>query len=104
MRRMKEGDQVRVFGRAKVATITAVVDETIIVRFPDGDRMKTRKEFAEIVPDNEITITPDKFDQAVNAMLHAMADDVADKEERLRIIEPVYDICQDLKERLFNGH
>lgn len=104
MFKFRVGDEVQIAGQKEIATIEQIVDEVALVKYPDGKKMKTA--LAALLPPltNEIVLTPDKYDEAVKALMFQVAEDVGDTDQLDSVLEIVGVVCRRLKTRLFEGN
>lgn len=100
----KVGDMVRIIGKRETGTIENIIEDVAIVKYADGRKKKIG--VVNLLPpldDKSITITPEKFDEAVKALMYAAAEDVGDTDKLDGMLEIIGAVCSQLKARLFNG-
>ena len=100
----KIGDRVRTIGDKKTGEITNLIDNTAIVKYRGG--VKKKISIFDLIPyeDNSIALTPEKFDEAVKALMYGIAKDTGDSADLDGVLEIVAIVSSNLKDRLFNGN
>lgn len=98
----KVGDNVRVLGEKRVGEITRIIDETAIIKYSKGDKIKTLLSYLSLSSEDE-GITPEKFDEAVKAVMYEVAEDIGDTDQLDGVLEIVGAVSARIKARLFDG-
>lgn len=97
------GDRARLAFNKKVGTITEIISDVAILKYPDGT--KTKAPISLLVVENDvISVTPAKYDEAVKALMYKVAEDVGDTDQLDNVLEIVGMVCGQLKARLFEGN
>lgn len=100
----KIGDNVRILKERRVGKITNIIDDTAIVKFENSDKIKTRLSYLSYGESNDVIITPEKYDEAVKALMYTAAESAESDEQLNGILEVIGAICAQLKARLFDGN
>lgn len=98
----KTGDNVRILGEKRVGEITKIIDERAIVKYQNGEKIKAPLSYLSLSSEDE-GITPEKFDEAVKAVMYDVAKNVGDTDQLDGVLEIVGAVSSQLKARLFNG-
>ena len=101
----KIGDRVRVIGKTKVAEIENIIDETALIRYPNGQKQKIG--LCNLLPplkEDYIQLTPEKFDEAVKSVMYDTAEKVGDTDQLDGVFEIVAAVSSQLKAKLFDGN
>lgn len=98
------GDRVRIIGDRETGTIVNIIEEVALVKYANGSKKKIS--LVNLLPplQGEITITREKFDEAVKALMYGVAENVGDTDRLDGVLEIVGMVCNDLKSRLFEGN
>lgn len=99
---LKEHDRVRVTGDRRIGEIVNIIDQTIIVKYPGGDKRKVTGTEITRVTEDEIRITPSTFDEAVKAVMYETAEDAGETDQLDFMLELIAAVGSKLKARLFN--
>lgn len=100
------GDSVRIIGERATGKIVRIVDDIALVQYPDGRKKKIGvcNLFPPIEDSNNIELTPEKYDEAVKALMYTAAESAESDEQLNGILEVIGAICAQLKARLFDGN
>lgn len=101
---LKLYDRVRVTGDRRIGEIVNIIDQTVIVKYPTGDKRKVTGAEITRVTEDEIRITPTTFDEAVKAVMYETVEDAGETDQLDFMLELIAAIGSKLKERLFNGN
>jgi hypothetical protein len=101
---IKIHDRVTRQGDRRIGEVVNIIGDTVIIQYLTGGKIKTRID--QVVParEDEITITPAKFDEVVKATMYAVAENVGDVDQLDQVLEIVGAVSSQLKERLFDGN
>lgn len=103
-------DRVRVQGDKRIGTIVEDIGGKIIVKYPEGDKVKTIPAYLDLVteePEKEARegVTPEEFDAVVKDLLDEIEFFVDLIPEEKEIAGALVDnICKELRTRLFEGN
>lgn len=97
-------DKVRIIGETKVGIIDCIIEETAIVRYPDGKKKININCLVPPLADNSITLTPEKFDEAVKGVMYDAAEKATSDNQLDDILEVIAAVCSKLKSRVFDGN
>ena len=101
-------DRVRVQGDKRIGTIVEDIGGKIIVKYPEGDKVKTIPAYLDLVteePEKEARegVTPEEYDEVVKDFLAdiEMETEAENQKDKDHLLEFVKEICGQLKTRLF---
>lgn len=99
----KVNDEVRVIGEMTTGIIENIIEDTALVRYPNGKKKVNVNCLVPPLADNSIRVTPEKYDEAVKGIMYGAAEAAEDDEQLNAILEVIAAVCSQLKARLFNG-
>lgn len=101
---VKRFDRVRASGSNAVGIVQEVVEDTVLVKYPDDRKAKYKEDELEKVEPVEIRLTPEKFDQAIVTEITEIgieADGQLQDDELELLLMMVAKISARIRERLF---
>ena len=86
---MKPGDKVRILGDDGVGTITHIIEDRAVIRYPTGRQVKTPTVILTPVSGDEVVLTPEEFDRHAKEMVQEAEDDADGSEIVKEIVKEV---------------